>query len=326
MVEPLYTNRGEYMRLIGVILSSVLFASITNASTSLKGKVIVDGSSTVFPIVEAVAEDFRKPYPRVRVAIGVSGTGGGFKKFVKGETDINNASRRIKAKEIKLAKDNNITYEEFPVAYDGISVVVSKGNTWVDYMTVAELKRIWEPNSKVKTWKDVRASWPDKPMRLYGPGTDSGTFDYFTEAINGKSHVSRSDYTKSEDDNVLVQGVAADKYALAYFGFAYYKENKATIKAVPIKVNAQAKAISPTMATINNGSYRPLSREIYIYVNPQSISKQSVYEFTKHLLTTSARLVKDVGYVPLRKTSYDASLGKLEKIKLARARAITKNN
>lgn len=282
---------------------------------------MIDGSSTVFPITEAIAEDFRTPHPRVRVAIGVSGTGGGFKKFVKGETDINNASRKIKGKEVKLAEDNKVNFEEFAVAYDGISVVINNDNTWVDYLTVAELKKIWQPKSTVKTWKDVRSSWPDKPIRLYGPGTDSGTFDYFTEAINGKSHVSRSDYTKSEDDNVLVQGVQDDKYAMAYFGFAYYQENRGKIKAVPVKVDAKSKPVTPSLVTINNGSYRPLSREIYIYLNPKMLKRETVYQFTKHYLTEAPRLVKEVGYVPLTMKSYKSSLTKLDKLRAANSGA-----
>jgi len=302
------------MKLILLLLVIFSFA-IPSLAAKTTGKVIIDGSSTVFPITEAIAEDFRKVAPRVRVAIGVSGTGGGFKKFVKGESDINNASRQIKASEVALAKKHNVKYEEFAVAYDGITIVINDKNDWVDYLTVAELKKIWQPGSKVKTWKDIRKSWPDKEIRLYGPGTDSGTFDYFTEAINGKSHVSRSDYTKSEDDNILVQGVLEDPYALAYFGYAYYEENRKKIKSVPIKVDAKAVAVSPTVTTINNGSYKPLSREIYIYVNPASLKRESVYEFTKHYLSAAKRLVTDVGYIPLKEDAYNKSLSRLEKLR-----------
>ena len=284
------------------------------AGAAVKGRVMIDGSSTVFPITEAVAEDFRSVQPRVRVAIGVSGTGGGFKKFLNNETDINDASRSIKDKEIELAKKNGVQYEQFSVAYDGITVVVHPDNDWAKDITAGELKKIWQPGSTVKTWKDVRASWPDKPIRLYGPGTDSGTFDYFTEAINGKSHVSRSDYTKSEDDNMLVQGVVSDKYAMAYFGFAYYTENKDKLKAVPVKSDANSKAVAPTLQTINDGSYKPLSRPIFIYVNPKSLKKQSVLEFTKHYMKAAPRLVTEVGYVPLRADEYAANLKRIEEL------------
>tara|TARA_B100001248_G_scaffold262722_1_gene261573 strand:- start:13035 stop:13976 length:942 start_codon:yes stop_codon:yes gene_type:complete len=299
-----------FTTILSLFVSATSFAAKNDA-------VMVDGSSTVFPITEAIAEDFRNPYPRVRVAIGVSGTGGGFKKFVKGETDINNASRKIKDSEMALAKKYNVSYKEIPVAYDGISVVVSKKNDWVDYISVAELKKIWQPGSTVKTWKDVRASWPDKEIRLYGPGTDSGTFDYFTKAINGKAHVSRSNFTKSEDDNVLVQGVQNDPAALAYFGFAYYQENQDKIRAVPVKANDTAKAIMPSVESINSGSYTPLSRAVYIYVNPEALKKDNVYNFVRHYLQAAPRLVKDVGYVPLPKEAYLTELKKLEQERVA---------
>ena len=218
----------KYMK--SIILSIVVFTMMgcnkkDTIMNGLHGTVKVDGSSTVFPITEAVAEEFGKMYPRVRITVGVSGTGGGFKKYTLGEIDINDASRPIKGKEIKKTSNNNIDFFELPVAFDGLSVVVSKDNTWVDNLTKEELNMIWKPESSVNTWSDVREGWPTEPIKLYGPGTDSGTFDYFTEAINGKSQVCRSDFSKSEDDNVLVQGVAGDKYSLGFFGFAYYKEN-----------------------------------------------------------------------------------------------------
>jgi phosphate transport system substrate-binding protein len=312
------------LRRIPFVLAGVfglLIASTGFAGSALKGTVKVDGSSTVFPITEAVAEEFGKvkAHRRVRVTVGVSGTGGGFKKFLAGETDINDASRPIKQKEIDKAKKNGVKYIELPVAYDGLSVVVNKSNTWVDYLTVAELHKIWKPGSTVKTWKDIRSNWPNQKIQLYGPGTDSGTFDYFTEVVNGKSQVSRSDFTKSEDDNVLVTGVAGDKGSLGYFGFAYYVENKDKLKVVPIK-QGDKKPVAPTMTTINNGSYAPLSRPIFIYVNLQSTKKPEVREFVRFYLKQAKELAKEVGYVPLPDQEYQKYLDKFESdfLKLAK--------
>ena len=295
--------------ILGLLIASTGFAG----SSTLKGTVKVDGSSTVFPITEAVAEEFGKvkEHRRVRVTVGVSGTGGGFKKFLAGETDINDASRTIKQKEIDKAKKNGVKYIELPVAYDGLSVVINKSNSWVDYLTVAELHKIWKPGSTVKTWKDIRPNWPDQKIHLYGPGTASGTFDYFTEAINGKSQVSRSDFTKSEDDNVLVTGVAGDKGSLGYFGFAYYVENKDKLKVVPIK-QGDKKPVAPTMTTINNGSYAPLSRPIFIYVNLEAAKKPAVREFVRFYLKQAKELVAEVGYVPLPDQEYQEFLDKFE--------------
>lgn len=295
--------------ILGLLIASTGFAG----SPTLKGTVKVDGSSTVFPITEAVAEEFGKvkEHRRIRVTVGVSGTGGGFKKFLAGDTDINDASRNIKQREIDKAEKNGVKYIELPVAYDGLSVVVNKSNSWVDYLTVAELHKIWKRGSTVKTWKDIRPNWPDQKIRLYGPGTDSGTFDYFTEAINGKSQVSRSDFTKSEDDNVLVTGVAGDKGSLGYFGFAYYVENKDKLKVVPIK-QGDNKPVAPTMTTINNGSYAPLSRPIFIYVNFEAAKKPEVREFVRFYLKKAKELVAEVGYVPLPDQEYQKYLDKFE--------------
>jgi len=272
----------------------------------LHGTVKVDGSSTVFPITEAVAEEFGKMYPRVRITVGVSGTGGGFKKYTLGEIDINDASRPIKGKEIKKTSKNNIDFVELPVAFDGLSVVVSKDNTWVDNLTKEELNMIWKPESSVNTWSDVREGWPTEPIKLYGPGTDSGTFDYFTEAINGKSQVCRSDFSKSEDDNVLVQGVAGDKYSLGFFGFAYYKENKDKLKIVPI--DGGNGPVVPSEKTINNGTYQPLSRPIFIYVNPISGDRPEVHAFVEYYLKEAKQLVGEVGYVALPDQVYALGL------------------
>ena len=299
----------KYMK--SIILSIIIFTMMgcnkkDTIMNGLHGTVKVDGSSTVFPITEAVAEEFGKMHPRVRITVGVSGTGGGFKKYTLGEIDINDASRPIKGKEIKKTSKNNIDFVELPVAFDGLSVVVSKDNTWVDNLTKEELNMIWKPESSVNTWSDVREGWPTEPIKLYGPGTDSGTFDYFTEAINGKSQVCRSDFSKSEDDNVLVQGVAGDKYSLGFFGFAYYKENKDKLKIVPI--DGGNGPVVPSEKTINNGTYQPLSRPIFIYVNPISGDRPEVHAFVEYYLKEAKQLVGEVGYVALPDQVYALGL------------------
>ena len=257
----------------------------------------IDGSSTVFPISEAVAEEFGKRNRGVRVTVGISGTGGGFKKFVVGETDISNASRPIKASEAALAKRNGVSFIELPIAMDALTVVVNPRNTWANSLTRAELKKIWEPGSRVRLWSQVRAGFPARPIKLYGAGTDSGTFDYFTEAINGKEKASRSDYTASEDDNTLVQGVARDINALGYFGLSYYIENASRLKAIAID-NGRG-PIRPSIATVNNGSYQPLARPLFIYVNKASANKPHVAAFMRFYLANAGKLSRQVGYVPL---------------------------
>ncbi len=297
-------------QLLAILTLTLVIAGFSACSGSgsdsntnqLSGMVKIDGSSTVFPITEAVAEEFGKVYPKVRVTVGISGTGGGFKKYVIGETDINDASRPIKGKEIKKAAEHGIEFIELPVAFDGLSVVVNKENTWIDFLTVAELNKIWKPGSQVKNWNDIRPEWPAKPIHLFGPGTDSGTFDYFTEAINGKSQSCRSDFSKSEDDNVLVQGIAGDKYALGFFGFAYYQENTDKLKVVPI--DGGSGPVSPSVTTINDGSYQPLSRPIFIYVNPRSAAREEVRTFVNFYLDQAANLVQEVGYVALPEEAY----------------------
>ncbi|MFH1322266.1 MAG: PstS family phosphate ABC transporter substrate-binding protein [Methanobacteriota archaeon] len=275
----------------------------------LSGTVKADGSSTVFPISEAVAEEFQKKYPNVRVTVGISGTGGGFKKFCAGETDINDASRQIKDSEKELCAKNGITYEEFKVAFDGLSVMVNPQNNWVDYLTVAELKKIWEPNSTVKTWKDVRPNFPNEKIILVGSDTDSGTFDYFTEAIVGKEKSSRSDYTASADDNVLVQAIAGEKYALGYFGYAYYVENVGKLKLVAI--DSGKGQVLPSERTINDGTYKPLSRPLLIYVNKESMKRPEVKEFVKYHLTEGKELVPQVGYVKMPDLVYEEGLSRV---------------
>jgi phosphate transport system substrate-binding protein len=257
----------------------------------------------VFPLTEAVAEEYRAVQPRVRVTVGFSGTGGGFKKFYGGEVDINDASRPIKTTEAEQCAEAGIGFVELPVAFDGIVVVVSPSNTFVEQLTVAELKMIWEPGSTVQTWQDVRADWPAEQIRLYGAGTDSGTFDYFTEAINGQAQASRADFTASEDDNVLVQGVAGDKNALGFFGFAYYEENASRLKIVAI--DGGAGPVVPSLTTIKEGTYAPLSRPIFIYVTREAAERPEVDSFVDFYLTSAAALSQDVGYVPLPDAVYE---------------------
>lgn len=298
------------------LLSSLLaFLNGASAVPIIK----VDGSSTVYPITEAVAEEFQKAEKnKVRVTVGISGTGGGFKKFCAGETDISDASRPIKPTEVELCQKNRIQYIELPVAYDGLAVVVNPANTWVDFMTVRELKVLWEPDAqgRITRWNQIRPGWPDKEIHLFGAGVDSGTYDYFTEAIVGKEHSSRGDYTASEDDNVLVQGIATDKYALGFFGVAYYEENKDRLKIVPIddeKDDNGKGPMEPTFENVTRGYYQPLSRPLFIYVNKTSADRPEVQRFIKFYLTKGAALTKEVGYIPLPPKAYDLALRRFEK-------------
>lgn len=278
-------------------------------SEKLTGDISIDGSSTVFPITEAIAEEFNAVNPRVRIPVGVSGTGGGFKKFIAGETDISNASRPIKEQEALDAAAAGIEYIELMVAYDGLSILVNPENTWVDSLTVEELNKIWGPDSTVKTWSDVRPEWPDETITLYAPGTDSGTFDYFTEEINGESGAIRPDFTASEDDNVLVQGIAGDKNALGFFGFAYYEANQDKLKLVA--VDSGAGPVLPAFDTIQDGSYAPLSRPIFIYVKTSSLERPEVVEFVNFYLTIASDIIPDVGYVALPAADYEAELARI---------------
>jgi len=281
-----------------------------DGSALLTGSVRLDGSSTVFPISEAVAEEYLAVQPKVRVTVGVSGTGGGFKKFINQEIDINAASRPIKESEVEKAAAAGVGFIEIPVAFDGLSVVVNSKNDWVDYLTVQELNRIWQPDSVVETWQDVRPEWPAEKIRLYGPGTDSGTFDYFTGTINGKEQASRPDFTASEDDNVLVQGISGDHYSLGYFGFAYYKENADKLRIVPI--DGGVGPIEPTEVTINNGTYAPLSRPIFIYLNAASLDKPQVAGFVEFYLDNAASLATEVGYINLPTSVYEKAKARVE--------------
>ena len=265
-----------------------------NGGKELKGEIIIDGSSTVAPISSAVAEEFFRKNKGVNIAIGISGTGGGFKKFAVGEIDIANASRKIKEKEAKEAKKNGIEYIELEVALDGIAVVVNKENTWAQELTEEDLKKIWENGSKIMKWKDINPAWPVEPIKLYGPDQDSGTFDYFVEEILGKDGQIRIDYSPSSDDNQLVQGVEGDKGSLGFFGYAYYIEQKDKLNAIAVN------GIKPTDETVKTGKYKPLSRPLYIYVNKKSLKeKPEVRAFVEYYLKNASKAVKLTGYVPL---------------------------
>ena len=279
----------------------------------------IDGSSTVYPISEAVAEEFQVvKKASVKVTVGISGTGGGFKKFCRGELDISNASRPILKAEMEICKAAGISYIELPIAYDALTVIVHKDNAFLNSITVAELKKMWEPaaQSKITKWNQVNPAWPDSPLKLFGAGSDSGTFDYFTEAIVGKAKSSRGDYTASEDDNVLVQGVSRDKGALGYFGYAYYAENQDKLKAVPVVAKAGAPAVGPSDKTVEDGSYQPLSRPIFIYVKAKSLERVEVQEFVSFYLKNAAKLAKEVRYIPLPKEAYELAVEHVSKKKI----------
>jgi phosphate transport system substrate-binding protein len=304
-----------------VVAAALAIAAFFTAAPvkAASGLITVDGSSTVYPITEAVAEEIQKATKgEIKVTVGISGTGGGFKRFCRGETDISDASRPIKKKEMDLCKEAGIKYVELPVAYDALTVVINPKNDWIKSMTVEELKKMWEPEAqgKVMTWKQVNPAWPDKAIKMFGPGADSGTFDYFTEAINGKSMASRGDFTASEDDNVLVQGVSRDKYAIGYFGYAYYAENTKKLKAVSIVNTGSKHAVAPSIETVKDGTYQPLARPIFIYVNAASMEKPEVREFVEFYLNNAPKLVKEVKYVPLPDTAYKLALDKFKHKKL----------
>tara|TARA_B110000003_G_scaffold160150_1_gene160247 strand:- start:3295 stop:4236 length:942 start_codon:yes stop_codon:yes gene_type:complete len=297
--------------IVGLLMSCGGNSDKSKSSEKLSGDIKIDGSSTVYPITEAVAEEFRNVHPDVRVTVGVSGTGGGFKKFYRGETDISNASRPIKEKEAKLCDENNIDYLGLSVAYDGLAVIINPENDWVDYFTVEELNKIWHPDAQdnIKYWSQVREGWPNEELHLFGPGTASGTYDYFAEAICGKKVGTRGDYTASEDDHVLVQGISTDKFGLGFFGLAYYEENKDKLKLVG--VDNGSGIVQPTLETVSNGTYAPLSRPIFIYVKNSIKDRKEVQEFTKFYLENAANLVQDVGYIPLPSSEYEKESEKL---------------
>ena len=304
-------NRFQRWLASSLVVSAVSIFTLAPASAErLRGTVSIDGSSTVFPISEAVAEEFLAVQPRVRVTVGVSGTGGGFKKFLAGEIDINDASRPIKMKEVKQASASGIGFIELPIAYDGLSVVVNTKNDWVDHLTITELNKIWQPGSSVTRWSDVRDGWPETKIQLYGPGTDSGTFDYFTETINGKSGASRPDYTANEDDNALVRGISGDEGSLGYFGYAYYAANKDKLRVVAI--DGGKGPVAPTEITINNGTYAPLSRPVFIYVRPDALDRKEVRAFVDFYIESAPMLATEVGYIPLPDSVYAGAKQRVE--------------
>jgi phosphate transport system substrate-binding protein len=305
------------MKNLPILLAFIIVAcggsgNSKSETSTMNGTISIDGSSTVYPITEAVAEEFRLVQPNVQVTIGVSGTGGGFKKFSRNETDISDASRPIKEKEINACAEQGISYVELSVAFDGLAVLVNPENDWVDYFTVEELRKIWEPSAQgtIMKWNQIRSEWPDEEIHLFGPGTASGTYDYFTEAIVGESGASRGDFTASEDDNVLVQGIAGDVYGLGFFGLAYFKENKDLLRLVP--VDGGNGPVSPSIETVKDGSYTPLSRPLFIYVNSKSLEKPEVVEFIQFYLNNAAALSIDVGYIPMTEADYQAEKEEFE--------------
>jgi phosphate transport system substrate-binding protein len=301
-----------------IFFTLLVLTGLTGAAWAKPAVIKIDGSSTVFPITEAVAEEFQKTNRDAKVTVGISGTGGGFKKFCSGEIDLSDASRPIKMSEIEQCAKNKVQYIELPVAYDGIAVMVNPKNNWVDHLTMKELKKIWEPEAqgKIKKWNQIRPHWPDKEIHLFGPGVDSGTFDYFTEAIIGKAGASRGDYTASEDDNVLVQGIATDPLALGFFGVSYYDQNKDRLKVVPIDDENDANGKGPVLPEYDNvvkGTYQPLARPIFIYVSKKSAEKPEIQQFIDFYLKNAADLSKEVGYIALPEKAYLLALKRFEK-------------
>ena len=299
------------------LIAKTLALSLSTLALAAHAQVVkVDGSSTVFPITEGVAEDFQKAKKgAIKVTVGISGTGGGFKKFCRGEIDMSNASRPISASEMEACRKEGIEYYELPIAFDALTVVKNPRNKFLTQITIEELKKMWEPAAQgvIKTWNQVNPAWPNQPIKLFGAGADSGTFDYFTEAVNGKAKASRGDFTASEDDNVLVQGISSDVNAIGYFGYAYYAENKAKLDAVPVVPAGGKAGVYPDEKTVINGTYVPLSRPIFIYVNAKSVGKPEVKEFVEYMLKNTARIAKEVKYVPLPPKAYDLALEHVNK-------------
>ncbi len=308
---------SNFPKILAPALAAALLATAcggggSGEATTLTGEVLIDGSSTVFPIAEAIAEEFQAANPAVRVSVGFSGTGGGFKRFCAGETHLSNASRPIKDSERAACEAAGIEFTELPVAWDGLSVIVNPANDFVQCLTVEELRKIWEPNSKVKTWRDVRSEWPTEAIKLYGPGTDSGTFDYFTEAVMGEAGASRPDYQASEDDNILVQGVSGDVYSLGYFGYAYVSENAGRLKLVAI--DGGNGCVTPSDATIADQTYAPLSRPLFVYVSHAALARPEVMAYVEFLVQNAQAVVPTTGYHALTPQEYAADLAKLSAV------------
>lgn len=308
------------------MIFALLFSILTTGAHAAPALIKIDGSSTVFPVTEAVSEEFQtEKKGAVQITVGISGTGGGFKKFCRGEIDVQNASRPILAKEMEECRKSNVKYFELPVGFDAIAVVVNPKNDWLKSITVDELKAMWQPEAqgKVKTWKQINQAWPDQELKLYGAGADSGTFDYFTEAVNGKAKASRGDYTASEDDNTLVLGVSNDKGALGFLPLSYYESNKGKLKLVPVvggdKSPKKKTAVAPNKQTVIDGSYYPLSRPIFIYVSEASYKKPEVKEYAEFYLKNASTLVSQVNYIPLPEKAYKTGAEHLKKNKLGTA-------
>jgi phosphate transport system substrate-binding protein len=289
------TALGTVLAIFALVLAAAAAAGTSGQSVS--GRITADGSSTVGPYVQAAAERFERANSGARVVVGISGTGGGFERFCRGETDLSNASRPIRLREAKRCQDNGVRYTQFLVANDGLSVVVNKGVTWVNCLTPAELKKIWDRGSRVDSWDDVRPSFPNVPLKLFGPGTDSGTFDFFTEVINGRARQSRSDYTASEDDNVLVRGVSGEQGAMGYFGYSYYVENKARLKL--LRIHNGSACVAPSVRTVQAGTYKPLARPLFVYAKRTSFHKGVVRAFIKYMIQNERTLARVSRYVPL---------------------------
>jgi len=317
------TLKKDKMKLSKTIiaLSAVLFFAACGSpqqnndgteTEELSGTIQIDGSSTVYPVSEAVAEEFRTVQPKIKVSIGSSGSGAGFKKFSRGEIDISDASRAIKEKEIKACKERNINYLEVRVALDGIAIVVNKENNWLETITTDELKQLWEPNSAITKWSDLRQEWPNEDIHLFGPSTAHGTYDFFTEEIVGEAGASRSDYNAVSDYNVAVQGISTNKNALGYFGLAYYTENMDKLKLIGVD-NGNG-AVLPSLETVGDGSYSPLARPLYIYVNTKAVERNEVKEFVKFYIQSAAELSKAVGYIPLPEAEYENALSQLNSL------------
>lgn len=300
-------TRFDMMSRSFATLFSILMFSTPAIAEELSGTVQVDGSSTVYPLTEAVAEEFSGEHGSVRVPVGVSGTGGGFKKFCANTVEVIGASRPVKPAESEQCAKQGIKFIDIPIAYDAITIVVHPKNSWISSITISELKKIWEPaaQGKITRWNHLRPEWPDQPIRLFGPGTDSGTFDYFTEAVVGKEDASRGDYTSSETDDVIVKGVAGDQYALGFLGLAYFEENKGTLKALPVDAEKGKGPQAPTKENVLSGTYSPLSRPLFLYINRESLARPEVAAFSNFFIKQSAGLAEEVGLLPLVEKTYE---------------------